>query len=215
MTIIRAVTIAALVGLLLLVLYLPAVTPPSAFFDRIRAEHGLLEAAWGPDHARHALERALSIAERPVAAPIIGAGTNAGKGRAVTAAGRQFETVGKRLLDSDYLRSVNALMMLAAFRMAALAQSAPGFLLLGGACIADGLVRRRVKGQEFSRHHPEVWTVSVCAGWLAVCTVVIIAVLPAAVPVVALPLLAGLVCMCTAVAIANYPAGAGRGYVLT
>ena len=209
MTMIRAVTIASLVGLLLLVLYLPAVTPPSAFFGRIRAEHGQQGAAWGEAHARQALERALSIAERPVAAPMIGTDTNAGKGRAMTAAGRQFDAVGKRLLDSDYLRSVNALLLLAAFRLAALAQLAPAFLLLACACVADGLVRRRVKSLEFSRHHPEVWTASVCVGWFAVCTVVITAVLPMEVPVVLLPLLTSLLCVCTAVAVANYPAGAG------
>lgn len=211
MTIIRAVTIASLVALLLLVLYLPAVTPPSAFFDRIRAEHGLQGAAWGRAHAGQALERALSIAERPVAAPMIG--TGGGQGRVMTAAGRQFETVGKRLFDSDYLRSVNALLLLAAFRLAALAQLAPGLLLLACACVADGLVRRRVKGLEFSRHHPEVWAASVCAGWLAVCTVVVTAVLPAAVPVVLAPLMAGLACVCTAIAVANYPASAGRGHM--
>ncbi|MBY0241995.1 MAG: DUF4400 domain-containing protein [Burkholderiaceae bacterium] len=212
MTFIRAVTIASLVSLLLLVLYLPAVTPPSTFFDRIRAEHGQQGAAWGPAHAQQALERALSIAERPVAAPMIGAG--GGQGRVMTVAGRQLNTVGRRLIDSDYLRSVNALLLLAAFRLAALAQLAPGFLLLACACIADGLVRRRVKGLEFSRHHPDVWTASVCAAWLTVCTVVITAVLPAAVPVALLPLLIGLACVCTAIAIANYPASTGRGHIL-
>ncbi|GAB2855696.1 hypothetical protein GCM10027277_25320 [Pseudoduganella ginsengisoli] len=214
MTMIRAVTIASLVGLLLLVLYLPAVAPPSAFFGRIRAEHGQQGAAWGQAHARQALERALSIAERPVAAPMIGTDTGAGKGMAMTAAGRQFDTVGRRLLDSDYLRSVNALLLLAAFRLAALVQLAPGFLLLACACVADGLVRRRVKSLEFSRHHPEVWTASVCAGCLAVCTVVITAVLPAAVPVVLAPLMVGSACVCTAIAIANYPAGTDRGITL-
>ncbi|MES2260641.1 MAG: DUF4400 domain-containing protein [Pseudomonadota bacterium] len=210
MTIIRGVTIASLVMLLLLVLYLPAVTPPSAFFGRIRAEHGLQGAAWGSAHAQHALERALAIAEQPVAAPLIVAGGVQGK--PVTAAGQQFDIVGQRILGSEYLRSVNALLLLAVFRLAVLAQLAPGFLLFAGACIADGLVRRRVKSSEFSRHHPEVWTASVCTGWLAMWAAVITAVLPAAVPVAFLPLLAGLACVCTAIAIANYPVSAGRGY---
>lgn len=207
---IRVVSIASLLILLVLVLYLPSATPASVFFDRVRAEHGLHGTAWGHGHAQAALARALSAVERPVAAPLMPAGTPR-QGRAETAAGRQLDTVGQRILGSGYLRSLNALLLLAVFRLAALAQLAPGLLMLAGACLADGLVRRWVKSREFSRHHPEIWIASVCLGWLAICGTVICSVLPVSVPVTLLPLLASVLCVCTGVAIANYPASAGRG----
>lgn len=208
--IVRGVTITSLVALLLLVLYLPAATPPSVFFDRVRTEHRQHEAAWGEVYAQRALAQALSIAETPPSAPLIASERK--QGRAVTAAEQQFDTVGRRLAGSEYVRSVNALLLLAVFRLAALLQLAPVFVLFAFACIVDGLVRRKVKSREFSRHHPEVWTASVCIAWLAVCGTVITAVIPAAVPVALLPSLAALACACIAIAIANYPASAGRGY---
>ncbi|WP_377705340.1 DUF4400 domain-containing protein [Pseudoduganella sp. UC29_71] len=207
---IRIVSIASLLGLLVLVLYLPSATPASAFVNRVRAEHGLHGTAWGQAHAQAALARALSAVERPVAAPLMPIYPS-GQGRAGTAAGRQLDTVGQRIVGSGYLRSLNALLLLAVFRLAALAQLAPGLLMLAGACLADGLVRRWVKSREFSRHHPEIWIVSVCLGWLAVCGAVICSALPIAVPVALLPLLASVLCACIGMAIANYPAGGGRG----
>ncbi|KQW93217.1 hypothetical protein ASC94_11115 [Massilia sp. Root418] len=207
---IRVVSIASLLALLVLVLYLPSATSASAFFDRVRAEHALHGAAWGQGHAQTALARALAVVERPVAAPLMQA-DSAKQGRAGTAAGRQLDTVGHRILGSGYLRSLNALLLLAVFRLAVLAQLAPGLLMLAGACLTDGLVRRWVKSREFSRHHPEIWIASVSLGWLAVCGAVICSVLPIAVPVALLPLLAGLFGVGIGMAIANYPAGAGRG----
>jgi hypothetical protein len=207
---IRVVTIASLVTLLMLVLYLPAATPASAFFERIRSEYAIHGEAWGEARAHKALGSALALLERPVAAPLI-TGASVQQGRAMTAAGRQLDTVGRRFLESDYLRAVNALALLGGFRLALLGQLAPGLLLLAVAYVVDGLVRRWVKGREFVHHHPEVWTVSVCAAWLASCTAIISSVLPVAVPLVLLPVLFGGVCLCTAVAIANYPVGQARG----
>lgn len=208
---IRVVSITALVALVLLVLYLPSAAPASAFFERVRIEHGVSGAAWGEAHAHAALSRALASVERPAAAPLMSAAP-AQPGRVVTAAGRQLETVGQRVLGSGYVRALNALLLLAVFRLAVLMQLAPGLLMLAGACLADGLVRRWVKSREFAPHHPEVWAGSVCAGWLAMCAAVISAVLPIALPVWFLPLLAGVACVYTAIAIANYPAAAQRGY---
>lgn len=207
---IRGVTIASLIMLLLLVLYLPAVTPPSTFFESIRGEYAAHGGAWGEARALKALESALALLDRPAAAPLM-TGASVQQGRAATAAGRQFDTVGRRLLESDYLRAFNALALLAGFRLALLAQLAPGLLLLAVAYVVDGLVRRWVKGREFAHHHPEVWTGSVCVAWLMSCAAVISSVLPVAVPLVLLPVLFGGVCLCTAVAIANYPVGQARG----
>ncbi|WP_093555030.1 DUF4400 domain-containing protein [Pseudoduganella namucuonensis] len=211
---IRGVTIASLIMLLLLVLYLPAVTPPSAFFERIRSEYAAHGEAWGDARAHRALESALALLDRPVVAPLM-PGASVQQGRATTAAGHQFDTVGRRLLDSDYLRAFNALALLASFRLALLGQLAPGLLLLAVAYVVDGVVRRWVKGREFVHHHPDVWTGSVCAAWLVACAAVMGLVLPVALPLALLPIMGGGACLCIAVAIANYPVGQARGRAAT
>jgi hypothetical protein len=191
---IRGVAIASLVTLLLLVLYLPAVTPPAAFFERVRSEYSAHGTAWGQGRARRALEGAIAMLERPMSTPLMN-GTSAQQGRAATAAGRKFDTVSRRLLDSDYLHAFNALALLAGFRLAALAQLAPGLLCLAAAYVVDGLVRRWVKGREFTHPRPEVWTGSVCCTCLALFTAIISSVLPIAVPLALLPSLAGGACL--------------------
>lgn len=206
---IRGVAIASLVTLLLLVLYLPAVTPPAAFFERVRSEYSAHGTAWGQGRAHRALEGAMTMLERPMSAPLIN-GASAQQGRAATATGRQFDTVSRRLLDSDYLHAFNALALLAGFRIAVLAQLAPGLLCLAAAYVVDGLVRRWVKGREFTHPHPEVWAGSVCCACIALCATIISSVLPVAVPLALLPSLAGGACLATAFAIANYPAGQAR-----
>ncbi len=206
---IRGVAIASLVTLLMLVLYLPAVTPPAAFFERVRSEYSAHGATWGHARVYRALEDAMAVLERPVSAPLMSEAP-AQQGKVVTAAGQQFSTVSRRLLDSDYLRAFNALALLASFRLAVLAQLAPGLLLFATAYVVDGLVRRWVKGREFSHHHPEVWTGSVCCACVTCCAGIISCVLPVAVPLVLLPSLAGCACLAVAFAIANYPVGQAR-----
>ncbi|QBE66276.1 DUF4400 domain-containing protein [Pseudoduganella lutea] len=206
---IRCVAIASLVTLLMLVLYLPAVTPPAAFFERVRSEYSAHGATWGQGLAYRALEDAMAMLERPVSAPLMNEGS-AQQAKVATAAGQQFDTVSRRLLDSDYLRAFNALALLAGFRLAVLAQLAPGLFLLATAYVVDGLARRWVKGREFSQHHPEVWTGSVCCVCIACCAGVISSVLPVAVPLALLPSLTGCVFFAAGFAIANYPLGQAR-----
>lgn len=210
---IRVVTIASLVSLLMLVLYLPAVTDAAVYYARVRTELAEQGAAWGGGRSRAALADALGMLERPAAPPLMPV-SGRGKGTPMTAGARQFESLGRRITDSAYVRSLNGLVLLAVFRLSTLAQLAPGFYLLAGACLTDGLVRRWVKCREFSRHHPEVWTACVCTAWLAVCAAVLSAVLPRDLPFALLPVLAGVACLCGGIAIANYPAGAGRGRAL-
>lgn len=206
---IRGVAIASLVALLLLVLYLPAVTPSATFFEHVRSEYSAHGATWGRERAHRALEGAMAMLERPTAAPLM-TGASVQQGSPATVAGRQFDTVSRRLLDSDYLRAFNALALLAGFRLAVLAQLAPGLLLFAAAYVVDGFARRWVKGREFVHHHPEVWTGSVCCVCLALCAAIISSVLPIVAPPVLLPALAGCACLAIAFAVANYPIGQAR-----
>lgn len=201
---IRGVAIASLVSLLLLVLYLPAVTPPTVFFERVRSEYAIHRATWGEGRAHRALEGAMAMLERPLSAPLMD-GQTVQQGGAATAAGHQFNVVSRRLLDSDYLRAFNALALLSGFRLAVLMQLAPGLLCLAAAYVVDGMVRRWVKGREFAHHHPEIWTGSMCFACLTLCAAIISSVLPVLVPLSLLPSLAGCVCFAISFAIANYP----------
>lgn len=206
---IRGVAITSLVTLLMLVLYLPAATPPATFLERIRSEYFAHGATWGQERVYRALEDALVMLEHPVSAPLMNE-ASARQGNAMTVAEKQFDTVSRRILDSDYLRAFNALALLASFRLMVLAQLAPGLILLATAYIMDGLVRRWVKGREFAHYHPEVWAGSVCSICIACCAAIISSVLPVSVPLTLLPVLAGCASLGTAFAIANYPVGQTR-----
>ena len=58
---IRIVSIAALLCLLVLVLYLPSAHPPERFLAQIRSEHQAMEALWGEAPALRILDRALGL----------------------------------------------------------------------------------------------------------------------------------------------------------
>ena len=58
---IRVVTIAALLCLLVLVLYLPSAHPPERFLAQIRSEHQAIEEIWGETPALRILDRALGL----------------------------------------------------------------------------------------------------------------------------------------------------------
>lgn len=206
---IRGVIIASLVTMLLLVLYLPAVTSPATFYEHVRSEYSAYGATWGQERAHRALKGAMAMLERPTAAPLM-TGASVQQGRTTTAAGHQFDAVSRRILDSDYLRAFNALALLAGFRLAVLVQLCPGLLCFATAYVMDGFVRRWVKGREFVHLHPEIWTGSVCGICLALCAAIISSVLPVKMPLALLPSLAACTCLATAFAIANYPVGPAR-----
>jgi len=55
------VTIAALLGLLVLVFHLPPANPPQRFVAQIQIERQVMARFWGEAHAQRILERALSM----------------------------------------------------------------------------------------------------------------------------------------------------------
>ena len=58
---IRVVSIAALLSLLVLVLFLPSAHPPERFLAQIRSEHRAMEETWGEAPALRILDRALGL----------------------------------------------------------------------------------------------------------------------------------------------------------
>jgi len=185
---IRIVTICSLVSLLMLVLYLPAAKPAGVFISQVRIEHALLSEFWGQDHAMAMLARMLDLqpdfTPSPPLIPIV-QGT-AGKGTKVLP---EVGAVGNRLLNNDYFRSLNALLVLATYRAAVVLYLLPGLLPFLVAAVVDGGVRRSIKGKDFSGHNPEVFAACVSGAIVACCCLVIACVLPIQLPVALMPAL--------------------------
>lgn len=185
---IRIVAICSLVSLLMLVLYLPAAKPAGVFIAQVRVEHALLSEFWGQDHAMAMLAKMLDLQPDSTPSPplIPIAQGPAGKDAKVLL---EVAAVGNRLLNSDYFRSLNALFILATYRAAVALYLLPGLLPFLVAAVLDGLVRRTVKGMDFSGHNPEVFAVSVSGAIVACCCLVIACVLPIQLPVALMPTL--------------------------
>lgn len=185
---IRIVTICSLVLLLMLVLYLPAAKPAGVFIAQVRVEHALLSEFWGRDHAMAMLAKMLDLQPDSTPSPplIPIAQGPEGKGAKVLP---EVAAVGNRLLNNEYFRSLNALLVLATYRAAVVFYLLPGLLPFLVAAVVDGIVRRSVKGKDFSGHNPEVFAACVSGAIMACCCLVIACVLPIQLPVALMPML--------------------------
>lgn len=190
---IRFMVVSALVGLLMLVLALPATRPPEHFLALMRAERAATVDLWGTDTADAILQQALamhgdvaavaplpSADDGPAAAAPPGSATrtSAASAAAHRAAAREMAAVSRRLFDNAYFRSVEALMLLATFRLAALLQWLPWLAALGIAVLVDGLTVRRIRGLAFRSHDPERFAVFAGSAVFGVCLLMLAAVAP-------------------------------------
>jgi hypothetical protein len=194
---IRFMVVSALVGMLVLVLALPATRPPGHFLALMRAEHAATVDLWGTDAADAILQRVLamhgdaaaiapvpSAEDRPVAAaqPSNAASTSATSSAAQQAAAREMAVVSRRLFDNAYFRSVEALMLLATFRLAALLQWLPWLAALGVAVLVDGLTVRRIRALALRSHDPERFAVFAGSAVFGVCLLLLAAAAPMRLP---------------------------------
>jgi len=194
---IRFMVVSVLVGLLVLVLALPATRPPAQFLAVMRAEHEAMAGFWGADAADAILQQALvwqgdaaAVAPVPRAAdapgragqPGSGASTGGATSAANQAAAREMAAVSRRLFDNAYFRSVQAVLLLAAFRLAALLQWLPWLAALGIAVLVDGVTVRRIRATQLRPHDPERFAVFAGSGVLGVCLLLLSAVAPMQLP---------------------------------
>ncbi len=190
---IRFMVVSALIGLLVLMLALPATRPPGHFLDVVRAEHAATADLWGQDVADAVLQQALALhgdaaaaapvpraGDAPAAAwpPGSGAGTSAASSAAHRAAAREMAAVSRRLFDNAYFRSVEALLLLATFRLAALLQCLPWLAALGIAVLVDGLTVRRIRALALRSHDPERFAVFAGSAVFGMCLLLLAAVAP-------------------------------------
>lgn len=176
---IRSVTIASLVAVLVLVLYLPAGHGPERFLEQVRTDHRAVTVYWGDDDALRILERAMgwqrSVQHVPPIPHADDAPSPQGAGRAVA---QEMASVNKRLFDSPYFRSLDAIVWLATYRVTLASAWMPWLLALPLALLLDALGLRRVKALEFRAHEPELFALLVSAAILCACATLILLVLP-------------------------------------
>jgi hypothetical protein len=104
----------------------------------------------------------------------------------------EMAAVNHRLFANPYFRSVDALLMLASYRIATLLEWLPWLMPLVLVGCIDGGSMRVIRAKEFLQHDPEMFAVWCCLLIVSMCTTVIALVIPvqlhpvtmAAVPVV-------------------------------
>ena len=185
---IRAVAVISLVSLLVLVLYLPSAHPPERFLAQLRTEHQATARFWGDAPALSILERALSVQDSArQAVPIPSAGDAPPVIAVDGAVAREMATANQRLFNNAYFRSIDALVLLAAFRLATLLEWLPWLLAFATAVLVDGYVVRLIKAKEFRQHDPEMFALYVCMAIVTACATVVGCVLPVALHPLVMP----------------------------
>jgi hypothetical protein len=204
--VIRVTAITCLLSLLGLVLYLPAAYPAEHFLLQLRAEHGTLARALGESAAWHVLSRSLSWHEssRNVASLPPASKTPAGHGPVPNAVADEMASVHRRLFGNAYFRSVEALTVLATFRMSTILQWLPWLAAFAVAALVDGRIDGLVKSKEFRRHDPELFSMFLTCALLTIAVMAVAIVLPHSLHPSLLPLgLVGVIAMAARV-VAHY-----------
>ena len=185
---IRAVAVLSLLVLLVLVLYVPAAHPPGRFLAQLRAEHELATAYWGAEPATRMLDRTLGMQEATAQVTPVPAAHDAPSTAGVNGAvAREMASVNQRLFNNAYFRSVDALLLLASYRLAALLEWLPWLAVFIVAALADGAFVRVIKAREFRQHDPEMFALYACLAIVTVCTTVVGFVVPVALHPIVLP----------------------------
>lgn len=91
---------------------------------------------------------------------------------------REMSSVNQRLFNNTYFRSVDALLLLASYRLSTLIEWLPWLLVFALVAIADGGFTRLIKAKEFLQHDPEIFALYASLGIVVVCATVIGFVLP-------------------------------------
>ena len=124
---IRAVATASLLALVALVLYLPAANGPETFLRQVTVEHDANLHLLGQDAALRILDRTRFLQGQSAGANPIPSTfrDNPGPPPVDVTVARHVSAAGARILDSRYVRSMEALLALSLFRIASLAEWLP------------------------------------------------------------------------------------------
>lgn len=202
----RAVTALSLLGMLMLILYLPAAYPPEQFIQQLRIEHALNSAWWGHDPALRLLSRTLdwhtaATLSSPLPRPFT---TPPAAGPQTDAVARPLAHSMARIGASPYVRALDALLVLATYRATVLLEWSPLLLVFAGAAVFDGAMLRSVKRKEFLPYDPEQYALYACAAILTTVATALVCVLPATVHPALLVAAPALIALCARGALAHY-----------
>lgn len=183
---IRATSIACLAALLAMALYVPSAYPPERFLDQLRQEHASIARLWNNAVAARILDTALGLQDSARrAAPSPHAAPPAASAVAVdTAVADELSSVSQRLFGNAYFRSIEALFLLAMFRLGTMAHALPWCLPFVVAVLADGQVSRLLKAREFGQHDPEVFALLIAMAIGVSCVTFVALLVPAEVPII-------------------------------
>jgi hypothetical protein len=95
------------------------------------------------------------------------------------AVAREMASVNQRLFGNSYFRAIDALVLLAAFRLSAMLEWLPWMTAFLAAAIADGAISRVIKSKEFLHHDPERFALYASLAILLTCGAVVALVVPA------------------------------------
>ncbi len=180
---IRIVAVLSLLILLVLVLYVPSAHPPARFLAQLRAEHAAAAAYWGPEPATRVLDRAMRMQDATAQVTPIPAAKDAPSPAGVHGAvSREMSSVNRRLFNNAYFRSVDALVLLASYRLCTLLEWLPWLAAFALAAVVDGGFARLIKAKEFLQHDPEIFALYASLGIVTLCATVIAFVLPVTLP---------------------------------
>ena len=200
---IRATLIVALTSLLILVLYLPSAQPPGNFVRQMRDEHARTSTFWSEHHAEHILDRTLDAQAR--AAQITPVPGRSGEVNSVNyAVGREMAQLNERLFGNAYFRSVDALVLLATYRLFTVIEWLPWLLPLCAAALANGACSRTIRAKQFGHHDPELFAIYVIGAILVICGAMVAFVLPIALPPWVPPLIPLFVAVLAAGALSHF-----------
>lgn len=183
---IRAVAIVSLLMLLVLVLYVPSAHPPSRFLDQLRSEHDMAVTFWGAEPAYRILDRAMQLQSDAAAVSSLSSPNMRGPGAVDGAVSVEMASVSQRLFGNPYFRSVDALLVLASYRLTTLLEWLYWLLPLVIVAGVDGGLVRVIRAKEFVQHDPEMFALWCSLLIITACATVIAFVLPVAVHPVAL-----------------------------
>jgi len=176
---IRAVSVVSLLCLLVLVLYLPSAHALDRFIELVRQEQQTIGRLWGDGAALRILSRALAMADSAQQASPVPQPSAAPAATAVNGAvAIEMASVNQRLFNSAYFRSIDALLLLAVFRLSTLLEWLPWMLAFGAAALLDGFLVRLVKAKEFRLHDPEWFAAHASLAIVTICVTVIGFVVP-------------------------------------
>jgi hypothetical protein len=185
---IRAMAVASLLSLLVLVLYVPSAHPPERFVEQLRTEYTHAAVFWGKDAGTRMLSRAMSMQESArQTSPVPSSKDAAPVGNVNAAVGREMASVNQRLFNNPYFRSIDALLLLASFRLSMLLEWLPWLLAFPFTAMVDGYLVRLVKAKEFLHHNPEMFALFACLAILTSCATILAFVLPITLHPLAVP----------------------------